>query len=135
MEIIDAHAHVYSYDTATYPTRENPLTPPNQAGTIEHLRRLAKEAGVSKVMGVQTSTFYGWDNRFIYDIVKANQDWMAGVCTLDPDDPASPSEMARFAKEANFRAIRLYSTPGHTPAFGFGGFRRGGRGGGGETKM
>jgi predicted TIM-barrel fold metal-dependent hydrolase len=89
MLILDTHAHVYSADEANYPTIGKPLRPPGDAGSVANLERVTKANGVGAVCIVQTSTFYGFDNRFICDTAVATQRWTAGVCTLDPDDPHS----------------------------------------------
>jgi predicted TIM-barrel fold metal-dependent hydrolase len=111
--IIDAHPHIYSEDEKKYPTIENPYRPPAGTGTIEQLRREALQvrgealsAGVRLVTGIQTSTFYGWDNRFIADAARDNKDFVAGVCTLNPDDPASPKTLEEYVKSYNVRGLR-----------------------------
>ena len=99
MPIIDTHAHIYSPDEDRYPTIEGPLRPPQGKGSLEDLREESRANGVRAVCVIQTSTFYRFDNRYILDSSKANPDWVAGVCTLDPDDPRSPSLLVRNARE------------------------------------
>jgi predicted TIM-barrel fold metal-dependent hydrolase len=89
MLIIDCHAHIYGEDERKYPTIDNPNRPPKETGTLGHLRREMKAAGVAFVTAIQTSTFYRWDNRFTIDSARANPDWVVGVCTLDPDEASS----------------------------------------------
>jgi hypothetical protein len=91
--IIDCHAHIYSEDESKYPTIKEPYRPPAGTGTVEHLRREMQAAGVTLVTAIQTSTFYRWDNRFTADASRVNKAFMAGVCTLNPDDPASPRKL------------------------------------------
>jgi predicted TIM-barrel fold metal-dependent hydrolase len=67
MLIIDCHAHIYGDDEKKYPAIDKPYRPPNGTGTLEHLRREMKAAGVQYVTAIQTSTFYRWDNRFTAD--------------------------------------------------------------------
>ena len=64
--------------------------------------------GSSHVLAVQATTYYGWDNRFLVDAVRANADWMAGVCTLDPDDPHSPALLEQYGRGHNIRGVRSY---------------------------
>jgi L-fuconolactonase len=108
--IIDTHAHVYSDDEVKYPTIPKPLRPPAGAGSIDTLRRRAVENGVSGVCLVQTSTFYGFDNRLICDTARQTRAWTAGVCTLDPDDPGSPAMIRQLVRDFDIRALR--SRPG-----------------------
>ena len=59
-------------------------------------------------MLVQTTTFYGWDNRFVRDTGAVSGDWAVGVCTLNPDDPHSPDVLYALRERANVRALRTY---------------------------
>jgi predicted TIM-barrel fold metal-dependent hydrolase len=104
--IIDSHAHIYGEDEAKYPPIDKPYRPPKGTGTLEHLRREMQAAGVRYVTAVQTSTFYRWDNRFTVDSARAHPDWMAGICTLDPDDPHSPGLLGQYVRESNVRGLR-----------------------------
>ncbi len=106
MLVVDTHAHLFSPDEDTYPPRENPSRPPEGTGTIAHLRREMAGAGVSAVCAVQVSGFYAFDNRYICDVSKAHPEWVAGVVTLDPDDPRSPATLARFVNDYDVRALR-----------------------------
>ena len=85
-----------------------PLRPPAGTGTLAHLERERKAAGVDYVLAVQTTTYYGWDNRFLVDCVRANPTWMAGICTLNPDDPHSPELLAQYSRGHNIRGVRIY---------------------------
>ncbi|MGE3821546.1 MAG: amidohydrolase, partial [Isosphaeraceae bacterium] len=104
--VIDCHAHIYSEDENAYPTIENPYRPPAGKGTVSHLLREMKANGVSRATAIQTSTFYRWDNRFLADSSKRHASVLAGVCTLDPDDPTSPAILERYARESNVRGMR-----------------------------
>ena len=110
MLIIDTHAHIYSPDEKRYPPIAKPLRPPAGAGSLEELKKTSQAAGVRAVCLIQTSTFYRFDNRYICDSAKANPDWTAGVCTLDPDNPESPTILKRFSQEYGIRGMR--SIPG-----------------------
>jgi len=107
--IVDTHAHIYSPDEATYPPIEKPYRPPAGTGSPDRLRREAQAAGVDKVMMVQTTTFYGWDNRFVRDTAPACREWAAGVCTLNPDDPHSTDVLYALVSRSNVRALRTYA--------------------------
>ncbi|MGE5191214.1 MAG: amidohydrolase family protein [Deltaproteobacteria bacterium] len=104
--IVDCHAHIYCEDEKTYPPIENPYRPPAGKGTVTHLKRETQAAGVKLVTAIHTSTFYRWDNRFTADAARDNNDFLAGVCTLDPDDPASPKTLEDYVKSYNVRGMR-----------------------------
>jgi len=106
LPIIDTHAHIYGEDEQAYPTIADPYRPPEGTGTIDHLRREMKANGVTNVTAVQTSTFYRWDNRFTADSARKHRDFMVGICTLDPDDSASPELLDRYVKSYNVRGMR-----------------------------
>jgi L-fuconolactonase len=106
MLIIDTHAHIYSPDEKRYPPIDKPLRPPGGKGSLEDLRQESQASGVKAVCAIQTSTFYRFDNRYICDSSRANPDWVAGVCTLDPDDPHSPGLLERFVREDGIRGMR-----------------------------
>jgi predicted TIM-barrel fold metal-dependent hydrolase len=106
LPFIDCHAHIYSADEQKYPTIEKPYRPPAGTGTVGHLQKVMRESGVKYVTAIQTSTFYRWDNRFTADASRANKDFMAGICTLDPDNPASPKQLADYARSFNIRGMR-----------------------------
>ncbi|MER3405441.1 MAG: hypothetical protein C4289_10040 [Chloroflexota bacterium] len=108
--IIDTHAHIYSPDEQAYPPRADPLRPPPGTGSPEHLRREMQAAGVDRAMLIQTTTFYGWDNRFLRDTAEAARDWAVGVCTLNPDDPHSPDVLYALVHRSNVRALRTYAS-------------------------
>ena len=91
MRIIDTHAHIYGTDETRYPMIDEPLRPPAGTGTIKHLKREMATSGVEKVVAIQTSTAYRWDNRFICDSARDNKPWMVGVCTLEPENTESPA--------------------------------------------
>jgi predicted TIM-barrel fold metal-dependent hydrolase len=63
-------------------------------------------AGVKYVTAIQTSTFYRWDNRFTADASRGNRAFMTGVCTLNPDDSASPALLEDYAMSFNIRGMR-----------------------------
>ncbi len=104
--IIDCHAHIYGEDAKNYPTIDQPYRPPQGKGTVEHLKREMRANGVRYVTAIQTSTFYRWDNRFTIDSARQNKDTMVAVCTLDPDDPASPRLLEQYVQAGGVRGMR-----------------------------
>ncbi|HSB16515.1 MAG TPA: amidohydrolase family protein [Bryobacteraceae bacterium] len=106
MLIIDTHAHIYSPDEKKYPPIEKPLRPPRGKASVEDLRKQTQSAGVRGACLIQTSTFYSFDNRYTCDSAKANPDWTAGVCTLDPDNPKSPDILRQFVRDFGMKGMR-----------------------------
>jgi len=106
--IIDCHAHIYGEDEQKYPTIEKPYRPPPGTGIVAHLKREMNAAGVRHVTAIQTSTYYGWDNRFTADTARDNKGTMVGVVTLDPDDPQSPDMLEKYVEQFNVRGMRSY---------------------------
>jgi predicted TIM-barrel fold metal-dependent hydrolase len=106
MHITDTHAHIYSPDEARYPMIPDPLRPPDGTGTVAHLRKEMAANGVERVVAIQTSSAYRWDNRFLSDSARVNAAWMVGVCTLDPENPESPSILQRLVEGYNVRGMR-----------------------------
>ncbi len=85
MHIVDAHPHIYSNNRNKYPTITDPWNP-GEPATAEDLKFKMDSAGVERAVFIQTSTFYGWDNRFILDSTRRFTEWATGVVTLNPDD-------------------------------------------------
>ena len=106
MLIIDTHAHIYAPDEKRYPPIDKPLRPPGGKGSLEDLQRESRANGVKAVCAIQTSTFYRFDNRYICDSARTHPDWIAGVCTLDPDDPHSPGLLQQFVRDHRIRGMR-----------------------------
>ena len=118
MLIVDAHPHIYSADRRRYPTIDDPWEP-GEPATAEDLRRRMAECGVARAVFIQTSTFYGVDNRYICDSALANQEWATGVVTLDPDDDASLAVLERAVTSSNVRGVRLGRRLRYAPHGGF----------------
>ena len=112
MLIIDCHAHITSSDEERYPPKNDPYRVPGGKGSLDDLRKVSLENGVSAVRAVHTVSFYAYDNRYLCDATKLNPDWVSGVCTLEPDDPHSPGLLEQFVREYGVKTLR--STPGNS---------------------
>ena len=123
MLVIDAHAHIQSPDEKRYQPKDKPLRPPGGKASVEDLRRESQANGVRAVRAIQTVSFYGYDNRYLCDSAKANRSWMAGVCTLDPDDPHSPLLLRQFVREYGVRSLRSVPSPSRKTGFDDSGVR------------
>jgi predicted TIM-barrel fold metal-dependent hydrolase len=105
MLIVDAHPHIYSPDRRKYPTIRYPWEP-GEPAAVADLKRRMDEAGVARAVFIQTSTFYGFDNRYIMASAKANAAWATGVVTLSPDDPSHLDVLEDAVANYNVRGMR-----------------------------
>jgi L-fuconolactonase len=105
VNIIDAHPHIYSGDRQKYPTIDDPWNP-GEPATAEHLKSKMDDAGVGRAVFIQTSTFYGWDNRYVMDSTRQYSDWATGVVTLSPDDPQHLDVLENAVNNYSVRGLR-----------------------------
>lgn len=84
---IDAHVHVWSADIGRYPLKpgfsKDQMKLP--AFTPEDLFKHARPAGVNRIVLIQMS-YYGYDNSYMLDVMKAHPGVFSGVAVIDPDD-------------------------------------------------
>lgn len=105
MNIIDAHPHIYSGDLQKYPTIVDPWNP-GEPATAEDLKSKMDDAGVSKAVFIQTSTFYGHDNRYVMDSTRKHSEWATGVVTLSPDDSQHLEVLEDAVQNYSVRGLR-----------------------------
>lgn len=108
MKYIDAHSHIWTPDTAKYPLSagffRDVMQPPSW--TAEELMQHAKPVGVNRVVLIQMS-FYGFDNSYMLDAIKANPGTFSGVAVIDQDGKDPAGEMRRL-KALGVRGFRIY---------------------------
>jgi len=105
MIIVDAHPHIYSPDTERYPPIADPVNP-GEPAAVEDLKRRMDQAGVSRAVFIQTSTYYEWDNRYVMDSTRANREWATGVVTLNPDDASHLEVLEEAVLNYGVRGLR-----------------------------
>lgn len=107
---IDAHVHVWTPDTTAYPLAagfdKTGMQPPSF--TPEELFAHTKPQGVSRIVLIQMS-FYGTDNRYMLDVMKAHPGVFGGVAIVDEKAADLPATLKTLA-EAGVRGLRI--TPG-----------------------
>jgi predicted TIM-barrel fold metal-dependent hydrolase len=108
MMIVDTHTHVYSSDETRYPMRDNPKRPPKGTGTLDCLRRDMLENNVDRAVIIHSDSSYGWDNRFVADLLPTCQEFATGVCTLSPFDAENPNLLKTLLRERGFRGLRVF---------------------------
>lgn len=102
--ILDPHVHVWANDPR-YPWAAETTEPPGHDATPEMLLALMKANGVDRTVLVQFIG-YRWDNRYALDAMKAHAPFFAGVCRVNPTDPAAPEHLDQLT-EQGFRGVRL----------------------------
>ena len=90
-QFIDAHVHVWSPDTKAYPLAAgfSPKDMKPASFTPEELFKHCKPAGVGRIALIQMS-FYGFDNSYVTDSVKAHPERFTGVFSVDVLVPDAP---------------------------------------------
>lgn len=105
---VDAHVHVWTPDTQRYPLaagfRRDEMQPPSF--TPEELFEHARPCGVTRVVLIQMS-FYGFDNSYMLDVLRAHPGVFSGVAVIDDCAPHPDVEMRRLA-EQGVRGFRIY---------------------------
>ena len=107
MNYIDAHAHIWTDDTETFPlgpghTKESmkpPAFPPDEL--LSH----ARPCGVDRVVLVQMS-YYGPDNTYMLKAMRDYEGVFAGIGVVDPQGENPDGEMRRLAGEG-VRGFRI----------------------------
>jgi predicted TIM-barrel fold metal-dependent hydrolase len=129
MNYIDAHAHVWTDDTAHYPLgpgwKREDMNP--RRFTPEDLFKHTQAAGVNRVVLIQMSCYYPrepsdkpsntvnqFDNRYMLDMIALHKDVFVGTAVIDPfaKDPAG--QMTELAKRG-VRAFRIHPRLSNLP--------------------
>jgi predicted TIM-barrel fold metal-dependent hydrolase len=105
---IDAHVHVWTPDVAHYPLaagyRQKDMMP--RSFTPEELFKHCRPAGVTRVNLIQMS-FYGFDNRYMLDMIDLHKDVFAGTAVIDPFAKNLERTMAELSRR-RVRAFRIH---------------------------
>ena len=110
MRIIDPHTHVWINDPA-FPWPAENENPPAEDRTAEMLLDLMDAHGVEKTVLVQYIG-YRWDNTYVSHVLRTYPDRFAGVCRVNPEDPAAPDHLGRWVEEHGFQGVRLSPSEG-----------------------
>jgi predicted TIM-barrel fold metal-dependent hydrolase len=115
MNYIDAHVHVWTPDTSHYPlargyTKES-MKP--RSFTPDELFKHAKPAGVNRINLIQMS-FYGFDNRYMLDMIDLYKGTFVGTAVIDPHAAAPDKEMTSLTQKG-VRAFRIHPSLSKQP--------------------
>jgi predicted TIM-barrel fold metal-dependent hydrolase len=109
---IDAHAHVWTSDTAKYPLapgyRTAEMRPPSF--TPEELLDHAEPCGVRRVVLIQMS-YYQTDNQYMLDAIAARPDRFRGVAIVD--EQRQPAEQMKRLATRGVRGFRIQPRDRH----------------------
>jgi len=108
-DLVDAHVHVWTPDTAAWPLAAAFTKADMQPAsfTAEELLATCRPHGVSRVVLIQMS-FYGFDNSYMLDCIHRHPPAFAGVAIIDHDKPGVAAEM-KALKERGVRGFRVYA--------------------------
>ncbi len=106
---IDAHVHVWSPDTKTYPLGPNfevsDMRPPSF--TAEELFSHCRPAGVDRIVLIQMN-FYEYDHSYMLEAMKAHPGVFSGVAWIDHQAEDLTDQMESLARQG-VRGFRLHS--------------------------
>jgi L-fuconolactonase len=116
--IIDTHPHVMGLPSARYPVAPVGGAQSGWSRGIEldgpAFAAMMRAAGVAKAVLVQTSTVYGFDNRFLADTVAARPETFAGVCSVDALAGDAAGQLSYWIRERGLGGVRLFSAAAAT---------------------
>jgi predicted TIM-barrel fold metal-dependent hydrolase len=111
--IIDTHPHVIAAASARYPHRPVGGQRSGWSRGIEldgaAFAAMMSAAGVARAALVQTSTVYGFDNRFLADTVASRPGTFAGVCSVDALAGDAPDTLSYWVGKRGLSGVRLFS--------------------------
>src|SRR5688500_7953353 len=118
-KLYDTHAHFYTNDVDRYPftARTSRYGPEVMVAKAMRFPQTPKEvfafwdeSGISKGAGVQYSSTYRFDNRYLLDIAAEHPDKIVPVVILDPVDAATPATLETMARENKIAGVRFTGT-------------------------
>jgi predicted TIM-barrel fold metal-dependent hydrolase len=119
-KLYDTHGHFYTNDVDKYPfnSRTSRYGPEVMVAKAMRFPQTPKEVfafwdevGVAKGAGVQYSSTYRFDNRYLLDISAEHPDRIIPVVILDPVDAATPATLQTMARDNRIAGVRFTGTP------------------------
>lgn len=118
MIYFDTHTHAVSPDSETYPPA--PLGGTRSGWSEAHavdiggLIRALDDAGVERAALVHASTVYGFDNRYVADVLAAHRDRFVGVGSIDFVSDSAVDDLRELVEERGFSGVRIRVSDGTT---------------------
>jgi len=116
--LIDTHPHVMTAPSSRYPfapvgDRQSAWSRGIELDSAA-FAAMMRAAGVAKAALVQTSTVYGFDNRFLADAVASRPGTFAGVCSVDALAGDAPGQLSYWIRERGLSGVRLFAAAAAT---------------------
>lgn len=102
--IVDSHVHVWEADPR-FPFAPGAKVPPNIDASPSSLLEKMRSNGISRTVLIQV-IHYKFDNRYLVATLRAHRGKFAGVCRVDPLNPAAPDDLSYWT-EQGCRGVRL----------------------------
>ncbi|MGP2441594.1 amidohydrolase family protein [Streptomyces sp. JW3] len=122
MDFVDAHCHIISADTSSYPPA--PLGGKQSAWaatrpvTAEGMLARMDETGIDQAVLVQATTHYGYDNSYVLDSSRSRPDRFVAVGTVDPLRPDAADSLKAAVGEGGLAGVRLFTSGSTVPTQG-----------------
>jgi predicted TIM-barrel fold metal-dependent hydrolase len=116
MNLIDAHVHVWTDDTARYPIAPGFTRDPAWPASFTPAELFAhtQKAGVARINLIQIR-FYGFDNSYMLDAIAQHPGVFVGTAVIDPFAPKVERTMGELG-ERGIRAFRIHPRLSKQPA-------------------
>jgi predicted TIM-barrel fold metal-dependent hydrolase len=123
-KLFDTHAHFYTSDVDKYPfnARTSRYGPEIMVAKAMRFPQTPKEvfafwdeAGIGKGIGVQYSSTYRFDNRYLLDIAREYPNRIIPIVILDPEDAKTPATLEQMARENKIAGVRWTGGPVAAP--------------------
>jgi predicted TIM-barrel fold metal-dependent hydrolase len=121
-KLFDTHAHFYTNDVDKYPMKASSARYGPEIMVAKAMRfpqtpkeifAFWDECGIEKGIGVQYSSTYLTDNRYLLDIAKEFPSKIIPIVILAPTDPKTPATLEQMARDNKISGVRF--TGGPTP--------------------
>ncbi|MBN9315663.1 MAG: amidohydrolase [Devosia sp.] len=110
LSIVDSHAHVWINDPEFPWSPDAAATPTYDATPASLLEDMSVEAIAATVLVQYIG--YRWHNEYVARAVAAAPAKFAGVCRVNPEDPAAPEHLNYWTKERGLHGVRISPEPG-----------------------
>jgi predicted TIM-barrel fold metal-dependent hydrolase len=122
MDVVDAHCHIISPDTARYPCAPIGGTQSGWAVSrpvsAEQMLAGMDRTGIAAAVLVQATTNYGYDNAYVLDSFREHPERFVAVGTFDPLRPDAPQALQAAIEQDGLAGVRLFTSGSTVPEQG-----------------
>lgn len=104
--MVDAHAHIWTIDSAAYPWQPTFGIVPTEGALPDALLSTMDRVGIGWAVLVQPSA-YGSDHRFMLEAIDRHPDRFVGVGLVDAAEPGAIAAAARLVREGGCVGLRV----------------------------